>query len=177
MDQHQIATENAIELYLIDPTRPAALEVINTLARWPFIERARHVGRYLAAIEVLNEKHGLLISGWRWRFGQWITRASVPESKPTWNDYWMLRFILSYKDRPDIAAPAIRELHMRAWHELEARRSPEWGLSMDYALKLVQRACLEHPDFKTAMLAEIRNSPCRSHRELWMCGGGFDVAS
>jgi hypothetical protein len=167
MDQHQIATQNAIELYLIDPTRAAALEVITTLARWPYMERAIHAGKFLAALEALTEKHGELISGWRWRFGRWITRATVPEFKPTWNDYWLLWWTLTHRDRPDLAGNAIWELHMRAWHETDSgRRSPDWLLSQDYALKLVQRECREHPDFCKAMLAEIRNGPCRVHREL-----------
>lgn len=167
MDLHRIGTENAIELYLQHPTLERGTEILHSLRSWPFDEAGRHAGMFLACYDAMRAKHGA--TGWRAKLAAWLIRRWVAPWLPTWNDYWLLYWELT-RDRPELARPALTELHHRAWHLLKARpgeaRSAEWGMLMETARGAVVSEAKRNPEFRTAILTEIADSPCRLHREL-----------
>jgi hypothetical protein len=177
MQHFRLATDNAIELYLRDPSFARAEDIVETLAHWPFMERTRHAGIFLAVFDVLQEKHGHhgnLRNTWGVRVGKWCIRKSCPESRPTWTDYFILTWLLTKDDRPGLARIAIRQLDRRGWHlplsvgigSDTNPVEPEWEFCAISARDRIMRECREHPGFRAAMLAEIKASPCKRHEDL-----------
>jgi hypothetical protein len=167
MDQFRIDTNNAVELYLRDPTHPRAEFIMGTLQRWPRSAAVRHAGLFLACFDALQAKHGRdggLRNTLRTLAAQWV-RKTCPEWKPTWSDYWLLYWTLT-KDRPDLARPAIRELHRRGWHLPFAPDHPAWAMAQQTTQGLIRLNYNQHPEFAAAIRAEIRNSPCQWHDEI-----------
>ena len=163
MEQFRIATDNAIEFYLRDPSTERARDLLRMCAQWPWGARASHTGLLTAVQDALVAKHGQEVNGAPKviaRIGHWLIRKGCPEWKPTWGDYWLMYWKLTRADRPGLARLAIKELHRRGWH---LPITPEWGVAEMCALRLIVTECQINEDFRKAMRDEIARTPCGSH--------------
>lgn len=143
-----------IETYRLDPSCENATALRKSAAvtfkrEWLSKPGSRFalVGSILGLIDGIAEQHrhhkGLLLI-----VGLWFMRRNLGPERPGWNDYWMMRWMISH------SVESAREIHRRACHLTEwpdVRRSAEWMMksvmgqdaAFEFAMNNAQLACNE----------------------------------